>query len=44
VVVPRAVLEGVGVSEAEGVGDVEISPCEVVLSTREVVVDTAVDD
>jgi hypothetical protein len=45
VAVLRAVVEGVGVSEAEGVGDVELSPCELVLSSSEVaVVETAVDD
>ena len=41
VVVLRAVVEGV----AEGVEEVELSPCELVLSSSEVVVvDTAVDD
>ena len=41
VVVLLAVVEGV----AEGVGDVELSPCELVLSLSEVaVVETAVDD
>jgi len=46
VVVLRAVVvESVGVSDAEGVGDVELSPCELVLSSSEVaVVETAVDD
>jgi hypothetical protein len=41
VVVLRAVVEGV----AEGVEEVELSPCELVLSSSEVaVVETAVDD
>jgi hypothetical protein len=44
VVVPRAVVERVGVSEAEGVGDVELSPCELVLSSSEVVRDAVVGD
>jgi hypothetical protein len=40
----RAVVEGVGVSVSDGVGDVELSPCEVVLSTSEVAVEAVVDD
>ena len=41
VVVLRAVVEGV----AEGVEEVKLSPCELVLSSSEVaVVETAVDD
>lgn len=43
-VVLRAVVEGVGVSVSDGVGDVELSPCEVVLSTSEVVAEALVDD
>jgi hypothetical protein len=43
-VVLRAVVEGVGVSVSDGVGDVELSPCEVVLSTSEVATEAAVVD
>jgi hypothetical protein len=43
-VVLRAVVEGAGVSVSDGVGDVELSPCEVVLSTSEVVAEALVDD
>jgi hypothetical protein len=43
-VVLRAVVEGVGVSVSDGVGELELSPCEVVLSTSEVVAEALVDD
>jgi hypothetical protein len=45
-VVRRLVVEGVGVSVADGVGDVELSPCEVVLSSSssELVGDAVVED
>lgn len=43
-VVLRAVVEGVGVSVSDGVRDVELSPCEVELSTSEVVAEALVDD
>ena len=44
VVVARLVVAEVVVAEVEGAEDVEVSPCELVLSSREVVEDAAVDD